>query len=1460
MASPEKPDSSPVDSAIDAANEAAPAGGLPPFAPDVIEAEMGPETPDILTTRGYQMLPMVGIGGSAGAITAMQSFFAKMPPDSGMVFVVILHLSPVHESTLAELLQNSTKMPVVQATDGLKVDANCVYVIPPGKHLAAVNGHLRLSELGQARRGHVAVDLFFRTLADTHGPRSAAIVLSGADGDGAIGIKRIKERGGLTIAQDPNEAEHSGMPQAAIETGMVDWVLQVEQMPARVLDYMERERRLKLPPEEGPQPAAAPVPAPDDAETALRNVLAYLRTRTARDFYYYKRATILRRIARRMRVCGLEDLPGYLAYLRTHAGETGALLQDLLISVTNFFRDRDAFTALERHIPDLFKGKGPGDTVRVWVAACATGEEAYSVAILLCEHARSLDAPPLLQIFATDLDEYAIRAARDGIYPAAIAADVSEERLRYFFVKDHRGYRIRREVREMVLFALHDLLKDSPFSRMDLITCRNLMIYLNRDAQTRLLNTFHFALRPEGRLFLGASESIEEGSQLFSVLDKKHRIFASQPSARAGLPIPSGPGTLSMVLEAHARAKEGPAIPAGIRVEGTASRVRAPAEERDLAWGQLHVRLIERLGPPSVLVNERYEIVHLSEKAGQFLQFSGGVPSKSLPQVVHPMLRIELRAALYRAAQTRAPAEVLRAPLEIDGTRCDVDMRVIPADDLAPGFLLVLFEAHPNPDASSAAAPSRVEPDSVVSHLEQELDQMKAQLRDASEQHETSTEELKASNEELQAMNEELRSATEELETSREELQSINEELSAVNQELKGKVDELGHANSDLSNLMSATAIATVFVDRDLCIMRYTPPAAPLFNLIPSDLGRPLTDLKHRLEYPEMERDALEVLSQMAPAEREVWADGRCYFTRTLPYRTADDHIAGVVLTFVDITGRKKADESLREAEAEKAVDLAAMIRLQELSSRLHATQTLPALVEEILGAVIVLQGADFGKMQLLNRETGALEVAGLRGLMPEYVNEVAQAGQRPAYERALAHRSQVIIEDVNADPDYAWLRPIAARAGYRAVLATPLFDLAGEPLGVLSVHFRRPHRPEPRHLRLAEIYARQAADVIALKLSEQTLRESEERLRLVLESAREYAIFTTDLELRVTSWNQGAQRLLGYAEPEILGRSAALIFTPEDREAGAPAMEARQALAEGRASDDRWHQRKDGSRFWSTGFLMTMHDNGEQAVGFVKILRDQTDAREAQRALEENREELQKALDRAEAATRAKDQFLAVLSHELRTPLTPVLLAAHTLARRTDLLPEVHDALAMIRRNVQVEARFIDDLLDLTRIAHGKIEILHEEVDIHQAIRHAAEISAPDIEAKGQQLDLALEAERRHLKGDVNRLQQVFWNLLKNASKFSPRKGAIRLRSYNEPGRILIVVTDGGIGMEAEVLQRIFHPFEQANPSIARSYGGLGLGLAIARATVEAHGGEITASSPGRDKGAAFTVSLPLE
>ncbi len=823
---------------------------------------------------------MVGIGASAGGIQALTQFFEQMSDNPGMAFVVIMHLSPEHDSNLAALLQRHTRMPVAQINESLEVHPNCVYVIPPAKHLAMTDGHIRLTEPEQFKGRRVPIDHFFRTLAETHGPGAVGIVLSGTGADGSSGLTRIKELGGVTMVQDPEEAEHAEMPRNAISTGMVDYVLPVAEMPQQLRSYRENAERIVLPVAEEPIEIAQ--------IDHLSEILIFLRTRTSHNFAAYKQSTVLRRIERRMQVTNQPTLAEYLALLQTRPGEVQALLRDLLISVTNFFRDRAAWDALDKQVlTRLFAAKNALEPVRVWVAACATGEEAYALAMLLHEQVQRHNQIPNVQIFATDLDERAIAVAREGSYPETIALDVSPERLQRFFVHDGGSYRIRKEIRDSILFAVHDVLKDPPFSRLDLISCRNLLIYLNKEAQSQLLALFHFALKPDGSLFLGMSESTDGVSQLYSPLDKKHHIFARRAIPRGAKPIPS-------LLIARPDLRMGAAG-------------AAPVPPGTISPNELHISLLEQYAPPSIVVNENYDVLHLSRRAGRYLQFVGGEPTYNLVRVIHPALRLDLRSALFTAIHKKKGNETGRIPVHLDGADRLVRIIVRPLEEPAAllGHALVIFdeieetaEAEQNRLILEGMAP-------VARHLEEETQLLRDQLRGSIEQYETSVEELRASNEELQAMNEELRSASEELETGKEELQAVNEEMQAVNQELKIKVDELSRSNSDLQNLMISTDIGTVFLDRELRIKLYTPAAQRVFNIIPSDINRPLAHITHKLNYGQLVEDAEKVLRQLGATVHELQtSSGESYLVRLLPYRTVEHKIDGVVITLVDITER----------------------------------------------------------------------------------------------------------------------------------------------------------------------------------------------------------------------------------------------------------------------------------------------------------------------------------------------------------------------------------------------------------------------------------------------------------------------------------------------------------------------------------------------------------------------------
>lgn len=1389
--------------------------------PDHAEEAMGDALDDAVPTGGYRMLPIVGLGGSAGGVEALRGFFSHASVELGVAYVVVMHLSPEHESVLADILQRCTSMPVVQVQDTVKVQANSVYVIPPGKSIQTLDGFLTLGDLPLERHRLITVDIFFRTLADTHGPHAAAIVLSGADGDGAIGIKRIKERGGLTIAQDPEEAQVSSMPRAAIATGMVDWTLPVAQMPARVEQYLSMERVVRLPPEAGPGDQTHKARAESD-EVALRDVLAFLRTRTGQDFTYYKRATVVRRIGRRMQVNNIGDLAGYLDCLRTRPGEASALLQDLLISVTNFFRDTECFAALEARIPLLFDGKSAADTVRVWVAGCATGEEAYSIAMLLTEFARTMDMPPAVQVFATDLDDSAVRTAREGIYSAAIAGDVTEDRLRRFFVKDARGYRVRRELRECVLFAVHDVLRDSPFSRVDLLSCRNLLIYLNRDAQARVLDIFNFALLPGGTLFLGSSESVDEATQHFTVIDKKHRLFGRRHAVRVGLPVPGGHNAMALALHAQTAALNGPVVAhaAMIRSSQDASRSVIELGGRNVSWAELHLKLLEHVSPPSIVVDSEHEVLHMSPTVGRFLALGGGEPTRNLLRLIHPALRIELRAALYKAISTAGKASVPPSALEIGGESLMLGIDVHPMSDVAPGLLLVVINAM----AQSAPEVLQVEPsvwvrpraDLVADQLDREVERLKSHLRETVEQYETSTEELKASNEELQAMNEELRSATEELETSREELQSINEELTTVNHELKSKVDELGHANSDMQNLMDATAIATVFLDRQLRITRYTPSAVTLFNFIATDIGRPLAHLNTQLHYPELVEDAEAVLDRLAPVERQISnPSGRSYLVRLLPYRTVDDRIAGVVLTFVDITERLQGAEALRRSEDR----FSAIVN--------HATV---GVVQAELDGRITFANQQYA--QLLGYASAELVGRPLLDLV--YPEDRAQAAGK--FELLSTQRKPFQIEKrcLRKDGSTIWLHN---SVGYLA-------DSREEPAAAIIV----------------------CTDITERRRAEAALRESTEWLRLIIENAVEYAIFSMDLNRRITTWNSGAERLLGYTEEEAMGRLADIIFTDEDRRREAPALEAAAALAQGHSSDDRLHERKDGKRFWASGAMMPMRDAAGNAVGLLKILRDQSGQRATQQALESSRADLLQAAQDNEnaraalqAADEAKDRFLAVLSHELRNPLASISSASMALGTGRLGGEDQARAAEIVQRQAQVMKVLLDDLLDVSRLRLGKLVLHPITLTLGEVVASAIESTRGLVQAARHRLEVELPEEPVLVHADPVRLAQVISNLLINATKYTPDGGLIELRVVVQGDFVALTLKDSGIGMEPARVEAMFGMFSQDAGTGERGQSGLGIGLALVRNIVELHHGRVRGESEGLGKGSRFTVELPV-
>ena len=891
-------------------------------------AETPADTPiDDLSETAEQpasVFPIVGIGASAGGLAAFEAFFSGMPADAdpGMAFVLVQHLAPDHESILTELIQRYTRMQVFEVQDGMVVRPNCAYIIPPNRDMAFLNGALQLLEQSAPRGQRLPIDFFFRSLAQDQRERAVCIVLSGTGSDGTQGLRAVKGAGGMAMAQKLDTTEFDGMPRSAIATGLVDYELAPAEMPAQLVAYAAHAFGGSL------EVASAPMPK---AESAMKRIFVLLRAQTGHDFSQYKPSTIHRRIERRMAVHQIDTIDQYVKFLQRTPDEVDALFREMLIGVTGFFRDPEAFQALEdQAIPKLFAGRPADAAIRVWVPGCSTGEEAYSIAILLAEHQDALKQRHTVQIFATDIDSQAIATARAGIYPAGIAADLSPERLARFFTAEpgSRAYRVHKGIRDMLIFSEHDLVKDPPFSKLGLISCRNLMIYMGGELQKRVIPLFHYALNPGGLLFLGTSETVGDFGGLFATVDGKLKLYKRKDGAHGG-----SRGALGRFLPGMAAM--GAEIPRAA-VKHTLPGSRSFREMTEKA-------LLAKAVPAAALVNGRGDILYLHGRTGMHLEPAPGEAGVgNILKMAREGLHDGLATALHEAAATN---EAVRAPglrVKTNGDFTLVNLTVCPVASnpgltAGPPLYLVIMEEVPPCDPELArqsalhvlAGESSADAatDARVAVLTQELKVKEEYLQSAKEEMESFNEELKSANEEMQSVNEELQSTNEELETTKEELQSVNEELTTVNAELQTRVTELTRANNDKTNLLAGTGIATVFVDHQLRIMRFTPTATAIINLIPGDVGRPVGHIVSNLpDYDGLVADVQAVMNTLVPKEADVRsAEGRWYRLRIQPYRTIDNVIEGAVITFVEVTETKRAQEAL--AKANDLLRLAVVVR-----------------------------------------------------------------------------------------------------------------------------------------------------------------------------------------------------------------------------------------------------------------------------------------------------------------------------------------------------------------------------------------------------------------------------------------------------------------------------------------------------------------------------------------------------
>jgi two-component system, chemotaxis family, CheB/CheR fusion protein len=1389
-----------------------------------------------VVASGASSVLVVAIGASAGGLDAFTQLLGHLPANTGLAYVLVQHLDPVHESILAELLARATAIPVLQATDGQRIEADHVYVIPPGTEMTLVDGHLKLAPREKTGGPARSIDVFFRSVADVHGSNAIGVVLSGTGSDGALGLEAIKAAGGITFAQAPASAGYDGMPRAAAATGCVDLILPPSEIAARLarIGHPDPDRPDGTPSVRVVDPLAA--------------VIDLVRRRTGVDFAQYKIGTVQRRILRRMALRNLDALTDYISVLRADSAEVDALYGDLLICVTRFFRDPELFTVLSETVfPEMLKRREPGGAIRIWIPGCATGQEAYSIAISVIESLGNAPTATPIQLFATDLSDAAITIARAGLYPHSIEADLSPERLRRFFVKEAHGYRVAKAIRELCIFAPQNIASDPPFSQLDLISCRNVLIYLQPALHDRIFALFHYALRPGGVLVLGTSESIGVASAMFSPIDKKQRIYARQ--ATLGRPhFPDFPASLKTSTQTELSTRAGPRAQSVQEVQRAADQI-----------------VLGSYAPTGVVIDDQLQVVQFRGRTGGFLEPAAGTASFDLLGMVRPDLRTELRAAIRKA---REDAGVVRAegiPIHDAASIRYVDLEVIPFKVISSDayFFVVLFDDIDHATATRRRARQRRirrrgerKQDRLRSEggasgeLEQELDAAKRRLQEIAGEHELAIGELQAANEEVQSTNEELQSTNEELETAKEELQSANEELATLNDELRARNGELGSLNDDLTNLLTSMHVPAIIVGTDLRIRRFTAGAERLMSLVPTDVGRRIGDLDANVDVPELEKLIAEVTNTLVVQEREVRdSGGRWYSMLVRPYRTAEHTISGAVIVYQDIDERKHHAERLDEA--------------RRYADAIVETVGEPLLVLDAAFGVLRANRAFYEMFKTSAAETESRplfelgerqwDIPQLRTLRDEVLHdeivftaiEVEHAfpaigrrvvllnGRRINFDDGRAPLILLAIEDITARRDFErrerFLTEAAAAfagsIGYDATIeaigsiAVPTFaewcivDVS-EPDGTVRRAEVVYHEADARGF--AEPHVRQA--VITPEQPASTVLRTGESL-LLEEVPASY--------LESCAWDGEELARIRALDPR------SLLIVP--LRAG-PRVLGTITLASTRSGSVRRYTRDD---------LAVAEEFAHRAALAIEAATHYRDMATARLA--------------AEAANRVKSNFLATMSHELRTPLNAILGYVQLLEMEvTGPTTDTQRAyLSRIEYSQQHLLSLIEDVLQFAKIEAGRVDFQLVEVSVHEVLSEAAALATPQMQRKGLQYDYKRCDGAVRVLGDRARVRQAVLNLLSNAMKFTDEGGLITLECTVNELDVVIRVTDTGIGIPQDKLELVFEPFVQLDSTLTRKADGTGLGLAISRRFAREMGGDITATSTVGE-GSVLSFRLP--
>ncbi len=1355
--------------------------------------------------------PVVGIGASAGGLEAFSQFLSALPWDTGMAFVLVQHLDPLHDSLLPELLAPHTAMPVASVVDGLRIEPNHVYVIPPNSSVELEDGELKL---GAREPGlHLPIDIFFRSLARVQGSRAIGVVLSGNASDGSIGVQAIKAECGITFAQSESTARFGGMPHNAVATGAVDYVLAAHEI-ARELGNIARHPYL-VP----SRPGDAHSETLPEGENEVRRIFVLLYGATKVDFSRYKPTTVRRRIGRRMMVLRLDTLNEYARYLEGHPAELRELYRDLLISVTSFFRDPESFQALSRLLGETLSKRSKHDeAVRVWVPGCATGEEVYSLAICLIEVLQADFSSTSIQLFGTDISDMALDRARQGSYPAGIEEDIEPERLRRFFSKVDSGYQISKTVRESCVFARHDITRDPPFSNLDLVSCRNLLIYLDQTAQRHVLPVFHYALKPSGLLMLGSAESTAAAADLFIAIDQAHKIYGRR-AIPPRLPLQIGLG--------------------GLQADGPLMG-HPPTTANTVDLQKRLERVIQsKYSPDAVLINSEFQILQFRGHTNSYLDPSPGQASLNVLRMASEGLVLPLRRAVQAATESNVSARETGVEIETAGQREVITLEVtpLPGADAGERYFLVVFTREKTAQAvpRDEAAPDSLPVDEKVAKLQRELGETREYLRNLTEQYEAHAEELRAVNEEARSSNEELQSTNEELRTTKEELQSANEELTTVNEELQSRNQELNATNSDLRNILSAITIPIVMVDSDLRVRRFNPAAGKLMQLGPVDIGRPVGHIRGRIEIPRLEQQVKTVIETLNPYSEELQDVEGCWFALGIrPYRTVDDRIAGAVITLQDIDPLKRGLQAAEEAR-DYAEGMIETVRepLVVLDSDLRVQRATQAFYDMFLVSREETQGRflyDLGNGQWNVARLRELIGAALFRSEPFYDFELDHEfphigrrvmrlnGRRIPFPSAQRRTLLLSIEDVTerrqiaeirfqrlfetakdgivvVDVDSQTVQEVNAQflemTGYgrEDFVGKPVIE-AGEKLGLEQIgrgieatQDLQVVRYEGLNLKTRDggtttvdvignaykvgnqpVIQFNVRDVSARKQAEEALRQSDQRFRLFVESVHDYALFQLDTAGTIVSWNTGAERLLGWNEEEAVGRKTAMVFTKEDIAKGEAERELETARAHKRAEDERWHVRKDGSRFFASGVLTQVCNDENHLIGFAKVMRDVTGRKEQE-------EQLRRSL-------MEKDTLVREIHHRVKNNLQVIVSLLGMQSRHTadrEVLAAFAEAESRLRAIAQIHERlYASD--DLSEVEFGAYvtALAGELVQIHSA--------APDqIRLELDVTDMVLHIERAMPLALI--ANELIMNSLKHGLRGS--NGQLLVRLAYLPGSI---------------------------------------------------------------------------